>query len=144
MDLMVTVMIIESYPIDTFAHQIECEPVWPFHVVADDCLSMGSIHSGTFDPGTRTPIGPVHPTVERIQRDGARNLQVVLYENFSHVAVEVHNLDGVASRIGEVNVIIDPVDGQSIGCDGLVLQHGGSVRSLVDWSPEWEQARRDN
>ena len=110
-DLMATVMIIESYPIDTFAHQVERESVGPFHVVADNCLAVSSVHTSTFDPGTRAPVCPVHPTVERIERDGAQNLQVILDEHFSHVAVKVHDLDGVASCVGEVNVIIDPVDG---------------------------------
>lgn len=114
MDLMATFMIIESHPIDTFAHEIECESVGPFHVVADNRLPMCSVHASTFDAGTRTPICPVHPAVEGVKRDGTRDLQVVLNENFSHVPVKVHNLDGEATCVGEINVIIDPVDGQTV------------------------------
>lgn len=128
-----------THPVDSFTCEIERQPVRPLHIITNDGFAMSSIHSSSLDARALTPIAPVHPTVEWVKCDSSRNLQVVLNQNLAHVAVEVHYLDGVASGVGEVDVIVDPVDGEAIGCHGLVLKHHNLLGALVN-----RRSRQDN
>lgn len=61
--------------------------------------------------------------IDWIQCNRAWNLQIVLDQNLTHVAIEVGQLDGRLLDVGKVDVVVDPVHGEPVRGDGLVLHN---------------------
>lgn len=73
--------------------------------------------------------------IEWIQSDGARNFHVILNQHFSHVPFKIGQLNCALVGVGEVNMIVNPVHGQSIRCYNLITHHNSLVASLINWCP---------
>ena len=70
-----------------------------------------------------------------MQRDGSGLLQVILDDGGDQVPVQVRHCNGVGAGVGPVEVGVDPVDGQSIGGDDVLVDDDLLLVALVDRSP---------
>lgn len=73
--------------------------------------------------------------IDWIQCNRSWNLQIVLDQNLTHVAVEVGQLDRRLLDVGKVDVVVDPIHGQPVRGDGLILDDHRLVGPLVNWRP---------
>lgn len=119
-------------PVHLSLDQVQGQSVGPLDLVVDDRLSVGAVHAGALDLGLGAPVRPVHPAVNGIERDGARLLQVVLDERFAHAAVKVGQFDRVLAGVRPVDVVVDPVHGQTVRSGHVVLDHHNLVLALID------------
>lgn len=76
-----------------------------------------------------------HLPIDRIHSNRARYLEVILDEYLSHVAVKVHQLDCAPACIGEVDVVINPINRQPVGGDHLVLADHYLFRAFINGGP---------
>ena len=70
-----------------------------------------------------------------MQCDGSGLLQVILDDGGDQVPVQVRHCNGVGAGVGPVEVGVDPVDGQSIGGDDVLVDDDLLLVALVDRSP---------
>ena len=70
-----------------------------------------------------------------MQRDGSGLLQVILDDGGDQVPVQVRHCDGVGAGVGPVEVGVDPVDGQPVGGDDVLVDDDLLLVALVDRSP---------
>lgn len=92
---------------------------------------MRAVHASAFDASLVAPVRPKHPTLQRIQRYRPRLLDAVAYQGLPHISLEIGQLDGIFSGIGPINVIVDPVDCQSIRRGEVVLDDDRALVPLV-------------
>lgn len=59
------------------------------------------------------PALNISPVV-RVHGDGSRLAQLSCYQHFPLPAVSAGNGDALVARVGPVNVLVDPVDGQAL------------------------------
>lgn len=70
-----------------------------------------------------------------IQCDGPRYIQFIFDEHFTHITIKVCQLNGAFVCVGEVDVIVNPVDSQTIGGYGVLLENDCFVTALVNGCP---------
>lgn len=59
------------------------------------------------------PLLKISPVV-RVHDDGSRLAQLSRYQHFPLPAVSAGDGDALVARVGPVNVLVDPVDGQAL------------------------------
>ena len=70
-----------------------------------------------------------------MQCDGSGLLQVILDDGGDQVPVQVRHCNGVGAGVGPVEVGVDPVDGQAVGGDDVLVDDDFLLVALVDRSP---------
>lgn len=82
-----------THPVHSLPHQVQRESVGPLDLVVDDHLAVRSVHSGALDARGRSPVGPVHPAVEKKTLFYSKPLTVGAVGDFTH------RLDPVQLRV---------------------------------------------
>lgn len=92
---------------------------------------MSAIHARLLDASLVAPIGPEHPTVQRVQSYRSRLPYTVPYESLPHVALEVSQLYGGLSGIGPINVAVYPIHGQAVRRGQAVVNDNSALVTFV-------------
>lgn len=72
-------------------NQIQSDTVGPSDVVGYDDGSVRAVHARPFDPGRVTPVAPVEPAVQRIDRDRPRFVDARRDEDLPVRTVEIRH-----------------------------------------------------
>lgn len=54
-------------PVEPFRHQIQGQSVGPFYVERGDHFAVRAVHTGPFDFGVTTPVGPIEPSEKIVE-----------------------------------------------------------------------------
>lgn len=123
-------MVLRVHPVHAVAGVVDGEAVGPEQVCVCDDLPVGAVHVRVLDARCVAPVCPVDLTLYGVQRDGSGLLHVLPQQHLAVRPVQVGYLDTGRPRVCPVQLVMDPVYGQStwtLQTGGNNLLHVGAV-----------------
>lgn len=117
-------------PVDVIHRVVDGESIGPDEILRHQDLSMRSVQIGSFDARLMAPVSPHDGDGARMDGDGSRLLHILPDECAAHASVQLAHFNPAHSRIGPVQVVMDPIDGHSAWAlesppDGV--RNGGAI-----------------
>lgn len=111
------------HPVELFRHKVNGQAIGPQDIGCHDGSPVGAVHASTLNLGLFSPVSPKHPPLERIHNHGARFIQVLREESLSILSVKVRYRNEVLGGVCPVNMVVDPVHGQTVRYMQVLVNH---------------------